>query len=235
MRSDSSECIGTWCGPLRSNSLVSYQNWRLLQCIQANTRNCFCAQSLYSSEVSQLSSNPDHPPFASPEQTESEVPLHCLGMSGAVVDGGHHLVPMRFHSHPVLTRKTASGSLVAQLHSLLSPCQTPLVTGQGLWPHMCVYPWTPSSSCCTLAVRLTHQHLALMGMRSAGRSRRRPRTSLQGRAVMVVTGFSEPKAQACLSSKLSTGCWLQEHLPLVYRWTLLGFSFCLRSSEPLLD
>lgn len=143
MRSDSSECIGTWCGPLRSNSLVSYQNWRPLQCIQANTRNCFCAQSLYSSEVSQLSSNPDHPPFASPEQTESEVPLHCLGMSGAVVDGGHHLVPMRFHSHPVLTRKTASGSLVAQLHSLLSPCQTPLVTGQGLWPHMCVYPWTP--------------------------------------------------------------------------------------------
>lgn len=40
--------------------------------------------------------------------------------------GGNHLVPVLFHSHPVLRSEAASGSSVAQLHASLSPCQTPL-------------------------------------------------------------------------------------------------------------
>lgn len=40
--------------------------------------------------------------------------------------GGNHLVPVLFHSHPVLRSEAASGSSVAQLHTSLSPCQTPL-------------------------------------------------------------------------------------------------------------
>lgn len=86
----------------------------------------------------------------------------------------------------------------------------------GVWFCVCAcYVWTPNSSCCTPAGRLTDQRLALMEVRSAGRSGSSPGTCSRGRAVITVTGFSEPKAQPCLSSKPTPGSWPQERLPLV--------------------
>lgn len=119
--------------------------------------------------------------------------------------GGNHLVPVLFHSHPVLRSEAASGSSVAQLHALLSPCQTPLAgTARGASQLLLVHAGSEADGSA----------LALLGMGSAGRSGSSPRTSSWGRAVIAVSGFSEPRAQTRLSSKLSIGSWPQEHLPL---------------------